>query len=543
LYRFDKALLCAQYVFIAVLAIMLLLVAYVSLSWRMEHDTPLLHYAAFLMDRYDLMPYRDIFETSMPGTFAFHYTIGHFFGFGDAVFRYADLTLLAALLAATYVFMQRFGSVVALTAIVMFGLFYLSKGQGLSLQRDYIGIIPVALALLCIPSSVNERVGLARFMIVGALFGLAVLIKPHLSISLPIVFFSLLACRWHAQSRTGMDFLRCALITCLSLAAPIGIALIWLASNNALSEFVNMLYNYLPLHTGLSGSQETLSGIARVKYLLSKTLALGGYGAFLVCALCGCLWAYRKTDSDRFTAISILCLAFCVLAYALYPTFAGKFWRYHYMPLAYFICISAALCFIPLTSHYGAKSTALIKATAALLSVAVITLFLLQLSPIRVVSSVVTSLQPGYVPRAPNRGRVDEIAGWLRANMGPSDTVQSLDWTGGSIHAMLLVEARLATAFMYDYHFYHHISSPVIQELRQRFLGQLEAARPRFIVEVISNKPWVSGADTTREFPALREFLASGYFVACSSDGYLIYEQVSPSTASPNNKSAVPGCS
>lgn len=56
-----------------VLATTLLIKAYSSLTWRMEHDTPLLYYAAFMMDKHGLIPYRDIFETSMPGTFAFHY--------------------------------------------------------------------------------------------------------------------------------------------------------------------------------------------------------------------------------------------------------------------------------------------------------------------------------------------------------------------------------------------------------------------------------------------------------------------------------------
>ena len=60
-----------------------------------------------------------------------------------------DLTLLSALLVATYLLMARFGRSVATWSVILFGLIYLSEGQTMSLQRDYIGIMPIAFALLC----------------------------------------------------------------------------------------------------------------------------------------------------------------------------------------------------------------------------------------------------------------------------------------------------------------------------------------------------------------------------------------------------------
>ena len=125
----------------------------------------------------------------------------------------------------------------------------------------------------------------------------------------------------------------------------------------------------------------------------------------------------------------------------------------------------------------------------------------------------------------PKGGRVDEIADWLKSRLLPGDTVQPLDWTGGSIHAMLLAEAKLATRFIYDCHFYHHISSTYTQKLRESFIEQLHETTPRFIIEISTRKPWVSGIDTTREFPKLKDFLDDYYKIAFKGDGYLIYEQ------------------
>jgi len=93
----------------------------------------------------------------------------------------------------------------------------------------------------------------------------------------------------------------------------------------------------------------------------------------------------------------------------------------------------------------------------------------------------------------------------------------------------LISRARLATRFMYDYHFYHHVSQPFIQTLRHRFLDELARARPRFVVEYFGeNKPWPKGEDTTREFPELRKYLADGYAIQVSGNHYRIYVSNDP---------------
>ena len=224
----DKALKAFQTSMLVMFAALLLLKALTTLQWRMAQDTPLLHYAAFLMDRHHLVPYRDIFETSMPGTLAFHYLIGKLFGYGDAAFRVVDLTLLAVLLVATFLFMLRFGRLVAVWSALLFGLVYLAQGQAMSLQRDYVGVLPIAFALLCIPDKAGTPVRLWRFLATGLLFGLSVLIKPHLAIAIPIVFATLLAFRRHSQARSTRDLIRCAAVTGVSLLVPVTLALAWL---------------------------------------------------------------------------------------------------------------------------------------------------------------------------------------------------------------------------------------------------------------------------------------------------------------------------
>jgi hypothetical protein len=123
-------------------------------------------------------------------------------------------------------------------------------------------------------------------------------------------------------------------------------------------------------------------------------------------------------------------------------------------------------------------------------------------------------------------GVPDETDQFLRLHSKPGDTVQPLDWTGGAVHGMLMARAKLSTRFIYDFHFYHHISNPYIIRLRQEFLSELGVKKPRFVIQVLGkDKPWPSGLDTTQEFPELQAFLDQYYTTAQSGSTYRILER------------------
>ena len=524
----DKMELVFRWTLLAFFTALFLLKAYTTLHWRIEHDTALCHYVAFLMDKHGLVPYRDFFETSMPGTFAFHYGIVKGFGYGDVAFRHIDLAILGGLLLATYAFMRRFGRQAAVAGIVLLGLLYFAKGQTMSLQRDYIGVIPVAFALLAIPARLGNPVRLARFAWIGLLFCLSVLIKPHLGIAFPVVFGCLLAARWISSPKSMPDFLKCAAAALVPLAIPSLLTLIWLAAHSALGPFLETL-RYLPLYNSMTGALVRLSTLNFAFYLAESTIKFGGYSAVWMCALFAYYHVAVKAGEDKSISIPLTCLILCTFAYALYPALAGKFYNYHYMPFAYFCSLSAGLCLFsgsrpPMPDSMRGLRRFL---PALILLIAATT----QLSLPRYLASTALDIRQNSAAHAPKKGRVDEIACWLKDRLHPGYTVQPLDVTGGSIHGMLLAKAKLATRFQCDYHFYHHVSSPFIRQLRQSFIQQLRDAPPRFIIDVL-DKVRVSGIDTSNEFPELQEILDADYVVACKGDGYLIYERKSAPRAS-----------
>ncbi len=510
---------------LAALTLLLVLKAAGSTQWRMEHDTPLLHYAAFLIDEHDLSPYRDIFETSMPGTFLFHVLVGKLFGYGDTAFRRVDLILLSLISLSSFFFMRRFGPRVGWAAAVLFPLIYLGKGNTMSLQRDYLGIVPLAIALWLIPIE-SRSVGLRRLAAIGALFGLSALIKPHLAIGLPLFTGALLAIRWRQQVRGRRDLVRCGVATALGFLTPIVLALIWLWSRSCLAEFSDIVFGYLPLHNAITGSRQILLGSDRLSYLFHRTLALGGYGSLAFAGLFASYHVLASAVRKRGQTASTNLVLGCAAAYALYPTLAGKFWSYHYMPTVYFLTLASALALAsprqdPATPRRTSRTIRGWLATAILLLA-----IQLQLNIPKYVHSTRAALAENYRPKAPKKGRVDEIAKWLAPRLKPGDTVQPLDWAaGGAIHAMLLAQARPATRYLYDYHFYHHLSRPYIRKLRRFFIADLQAARPRFVTESRVGRPRVKGHDTADSFFELEAFLIDHYRQVRRRKGYIIYER------------------
>ena len=88
---------------------------------------------------------------------------------------------------------------------------------------------------------------------------------------------------------------------------------------------------------------------------------------------------------------------------------------------------------------------------------------------------------------------------------------------------MLIAGARPATPYIYDYHFYHYVSDPYIQEIRRRHISRLHAEPPRFLIDV-DDQLRPTGIDTTDTFPELDRFVVENYDVVMTGKGYRILE-------------------
>ncbi|QYK50416.1 MAG: hypothetical protein KF701_08445 [Anaerolineales bacterium] len=496
------------------LTIYVIVLAGSSLQWRMLHDSPIVMYISLMIDKFGYVPYRDLLDVNLPGTYLIYALVGRASGYTDLGFRIADLLYLAAIAALTWVWMRDFGKKVAWAGALFGVMLYLSYGQVMSFQREFLILLPLLGALVA-AVRVPDRHFTGKYLLIGFLFGFAATIKPQAALAMPFLLAFQAWELWRGEGLERKRFLQMGVATAVGFAIPIGITVIYLWKAGALPSFIEMAQNWWPLNlyiTTITTDLQIVTGPVFRKYLLSGYVT-GIFTLWLVPMFIGVWFALTSqvSASTKRRVWLLICLAWC---YSIYTLLAAKFFPYHWFIYMYFVAQIAALCFVeqPQPARWW-------KSLAPL-----VVLWLLVPVLLRPPTEFVSKLLGWEMP-APHNGRVDEIAAFLQTNLQEGETVQPLDWTGGSVHAMLIAKAPIATPVVYDVIFYQNISSPYIQSWRQRFMGLLEAAPPQFIIQIETNKPWITGEDTTREFPALHAFMEAGYTIALAGDGYNVWER------------------
>ncbi len=484
-----------------------------SLGWRIVHDSPVMLYVSWCVDTLHLVPYRDIFEMNPPGVVAAHIPIARWAARSDLAFRLVDLSVLAAICGATWVAMRPFGRSVAVAAPALFSIAYLGFGENQALQRDYLAILPLSFALAVVMRP--ARLGLpSRSLLVGTLLGAASLLKPHLAIIAPVLVAGLVATDGGRGGRLRKGFESAGFALLGSLFIP-ALTVLWLSRVGALPSFLDMARHYWPLYAELDGSGRRMTGVdgflSRLVHLFRPGLRIGLWGVGAAVALVLTRFRPNRLEARR-TELRIL-VALAAVCW-LYVAVGGKFWRYHWFPFVW----GAVLVASTLAADRGVLEPVRRHGARLLLVVAF---------------ALLASIPSGF-PNAPRGevkdGRVRFVADYLRSHLRPGETVQPLDVAGGVVHGMLLAQAPPATRFIYDFHFYHHESSPTIRALRREFVAELDERAPRFVVRLEKTSedegPWrPSGHDCGGEFPELEELLREHYREAARDRNVVVLEK------------------
>ena len=487
------------------LAALLIAQAAFSLQWPIAHDEAPLFYEAFLMQN-GQVPYKDFFDFQMPGSFFTYYILGILSNFGPLRIRILDLILLAAISTITYLAMRkRFGTSAALAAPILFALKYLQGGPNLSLQREYIILIFISLSIWI---GVTDSLTFRKRLTLGLLYGLAATLKPHAALGLlPFLLFDIADLRQRRELTLPSLAKQIILPTTIGFAIPISLIVLYLTITNSLSPLIDIILNYVPLYTQINGEMAITPSAERTAYLLNQLWRLGGSGLWLIPAAFG---IYLNRNRQTYLLASL------ALIYALYPALTGQFFPYHYIPFIYAVILVASLSLSTFDLQPSTVSSFLFPLSSAILLATI-------LITVKPSQTFLRQLQGKDIVIAADRAA--QISAFLEKNLEPGDQVQPLDWTGGSLLAMLETRAPIATSYVFDFYFYHHVSNLYIQSLRADFMTQLQDSKPRYIIEVTAiDKPWVSGEDTSRDFPELHAFLNEYYSVTMEKEDYVIYE-------------------
>ncbi len=491
---------------LVLLAALLLTQAAFSLQWPIAHDEAPLFYEAFLMQN-GKIPYKDFFDFQMPGSFFAYYVLGTGSNFGPLRIRIFDIVILAAISIITYFAMRRFGKFTAIAAPILFTLKYLQGGPNLSLQREYIILIFISLSIwIGVTDSLNFR----KRLMLGLLYGLAATLKPHAALGLlPFLLFDIADLRQRREFSLPSLAKQIILPVAIGFAIPVLLVILYLTFTQSLSPLIDIILNYVPLYTQINGEMAITPSAERTAYLLNQLWRLGGSALWLIPAGIG-IYLHRNRQTYLLASLAAI--------YAIYPALTGQFFPYHYIPFIYTIILVASLS---LSSNYQLPITNPPSFIFPLSSFILLATILITVKPSQ---TFLRQIQGKDIVIAADRAA--QISAFLEKNLEPGDQVQPLDWTGGSLLAMLENRAPIATSYVFDFYFYHHISNLYIQSLRADFMTQLSETKPRFIIEVTAiDKPWVSGEDTSRDFPELRAFLNEYYSVTMEKEDYIIYER------------------
>jgi len=498
----HKAVESVKYLFLASLATIFLVELGLSFDWRVRGDSVYIHYVAYLINEHGFVPYRDLFEINMPGTYLFHIAIGKMFGYSDYALRMVNIAWLTATFVVTWFIMKSFGRVTAFASCLLFGIIYLGFGPYMSLQRDFIAILPIATALLLTTwRKPNHSVNLIHFLH-GVLFAFVALIKPHLIIGLPaMIVYNCIHDTNGLKSIKKLikPFIVGGLFALLGFLLTLIIPFLWLWRIGALQAFWDIFSSYTPLYAQMSGDLKFRETFSHVMNTLNSYTHFKKLGILLMASIFGVYIVLTKSISVATKKLSILLLLLSIL-YAASAGIGGKLWFYHLVPYMYFASLGTAIVLYspPLFAKLYRPN------------ILPLLVFIVASTPVlrySVFQQIVIKSKTPYELSA--EIRQDEIAAYLNAHMLPNDKVQPLSWVGGTLEAMLASKAILATPYIAELQFYHHVSNPYIQNLREDFMTKLEAEMPRFIVDVYAYP--ISGLDVTYEFPELKAFIKQHY--------------------------------
>lgn len=479
----------------AITALSLLSLGLVSLTWPIQVDTPIMLYAAYLISEFGVTPYAELFDFNMPGVYVVYILIGTVFGYTDLGAHAGDLCLLGVLLALVGRVMTPFGPRPCLAAVFMTGTLYLGHGPYLTLQRDFLILLPLTGTLVFLSeSSLTFRNALA----VGALLAIAALIKPQ-----ALLFSALLVSPFYAARRKGW---LCVAGVMMGAAVPSLVVVLYLAINGALGAFLDIAWNYWPLYNDFGGRPpyRLFNGSEKMFYVVTAFLLERPATQWLL--IPGVLGAARvlgvaaATESQRHIVRLLAAAAILGQFYVLIPS---KFWDPHWFPSLFFLALLGSLS---LWSGGRKPSFAFIATIVAALIV--------------VGHNIVARIEMS----TRNQDQSAQLAAVLRPLARPGDTVQVLDWTRGGAHAALLARLPLATRYLYDFHFYHHVSHDYIREQRGRLLAELSRSAPRFVLAMVHDKAF-SGPDTATTFEELDRWLTDRYRPVAADATFTVYER------------------
>ncbi len=494
-----------------------------SASWRLQHDGPIMMYCAWLMDKFNAVPYVDFFDMNAPGSYIAYWLIAKILGYGDFWLRVADFLLLGGILVATWDMQRIINRWVASASVLLFVVLYIGGGPTLVLQREGMVLLGLVLTTWIAVRPTRWHIRLRGFLI-GLLFGAIFVIRPAFAMMFPFPVLFVIFDQEGIQNFRALKNIRSFLnrrtfefILFIGLAS--GLILLAMAfylwQSGAWTPFWETVNGYWPSYLVLDTRLYRREGMDRLIFIVYKMLEANSDMALPLGSLTILLGALFVTRQNTRQYKYLLLIGGLFIAAFFYPITAGKFWAYHWMPSTYMGAVVSGLIFIK-AEKWTHKAYYRLSIFAA-----IIVVFIGAIGNIPVQTGVFARPEDA----APEGGNADRLSAYLREHLKPGEKVQGLGIVGGVNHALLMNQIQPATPYISDFYFYHHLETPFVQNMRRDFIERLKKAAPQFIIKEMCC--YAPGIFDQRILPELDLYLAQKYRIAQNMENqYIIYERI-----------------
>lgn len=492
----SNALIIALWFITIALCFGIITLASTTLHWPLIGDPPVYHYIGWLMTK-GYVPYKDIFDFCLFGTYAFHYFVVKFIGEGDLAWRICDLACLGLIDTAILLYCSRFSRLSGIGAAALFSALHLYNGPLCSGQKDYVMLVFLAWGLYFFQRYREYDHIPIYFFLAGLLLGAGVTMKPFMAFWC-VGLLLLTVCYDYAQRRHSIIYYSIYSICCC-LPSLLGMFLLW--QKGGLEAFFDILVNYIgPLYPKMQ-----LHNI----FLLLREPVLGiPMGViFIIVFLIGAVDIMIGQHKNTYRILLIIGMCYGTIHYAAQQ----KGLLYHLYPLSFFSLqlIASWLSYIriqrPLVIRIATVGFAL--------------WFIVGVAHLSIKSAFRKPYH--YFDHYPSEEmKMHDLSGRVPEH----ETIQSMDIMSGTINICLRLHIFQATRFLNDAFFYFEYTHPYVQKLRNEFLRDLDKKKPLFIIMSRGGFP-IEGYDRIKHFPELDAWLHEHYVLDREREIYRLYKR------------------
>ncbi|MBX6379653.1 MAG: glycosyltransferase family 39 protein [Thermoflavifilum aggregans] len=455
------------------------------------------------------IPYKEIFDMNMPGTYWIHMATLQLFGESNLGFRIVDLLFLCITLFAGGKILKPFGITSILLFVISFAGIHLSGGEVAMGERDFFMIACISVSIWLFLNAQKKFYFLNLFLS-GIFLGYATGIKPT-----GILFFILLCgALFLSQKDDHKKMLKGTLFITIGYLFFPALFVLWIVDKGGLSSFLDMLIHYLPIFN--KGAKNSI-------FTLISTIWRTPVGILLVFFILSIPFLKELIHDNSKKRIINLLILFGILFSLMHYLVQGTNFYYHLYPLYFFSSVFLSIIIYYLLGSDDKRiklfGFLMIISWMCILDLFTIPTIVKKANPINQYDRQVAE-QPAMIQEIVDKLKKDSIH--------KHEKVQVFDELGGGPNVLLELHADIPTRFLQEVHFtemeWKGVFPPYLQSLWDEFIFGLYAHKPQYIVMFKSSYFYLNKASNEGEKIELNHFIKEYYRPIAETEKYIIYK-------------------